>query len=167
MTGIHIVDTGLFVAMGNPSKRRYQAVRTFARRNEITFVIPERVYTELTHNSSGAETLPVDIAIEEHWAQIADPIAYSNPLVSRVMDGVQRYIAHADDRPADTIERADSALAAVAAQALVEGTADHAYIYTTDKLAGEGAETILQSEGYGDSVTYVNGFQFIEELFDH
>ena len=26
---------------------------------------------------------------------------YKNPLVSRTMDGVQRYIANADDRPAD------------------------------------------------------------------
>ena len=38
------------------------------------------------------------------------------------------------------------------------------YIYTTDTLAGEGAETVLASEGYGDSVTFVNGLQFIENL---
>ncbi len=38
------------------------------------------------------------------------------------------------------------------------------YIYTTDIAAGEGAETVLASEGYGDSVTFVNGFRFIEDL---
>ena len=37
-------------------------------------------------------------------------------------------------------------------------------IYTTDIAAGEGAETVLASEGYGDSVTFVNGFDFIEDL---
>ena len=167
MTAIHIADTGLFVAMGQPSKRRYQAVRTFVRQSETTFVIPERVYDELTINSSEIETPPIDVAIEEQWARIADPLDYSIPLVSRTMDGVQRYIANADNRPADEIERADPALAAVAAQAFVEQTADNAYIYTTDTLAGEGAETVLKSEGYGDSVTYVNGFRFIDDLLDH
>ena len=82
------------------------------------------------------------------------------------MDGVQRYIANADDRPADEVERADPALAGVAAQAFAEGTADHAYIYTTDVAAGEGAETVFASEGYDDSVTYVNGFRFVEDLFE-
>jgi hypothetical protein len=38
------------------------------------------------------------------------------------------------------------------------------YIYTTDIAAGEGAEPVLASEGYGDSVTFVNGFRFIEDL---
>jgi len=164
VTAIHIADTGLFVAMGRPSKRRYQAVRTFARRNDIVFVIPERVYDELIDSSSDIETLPVDVAIEEGWARVADPLDYSQSVVSQTMDGVQRYIANADDRPADEVERADPALAAVAAQSLIEQTADHVYIYTTDRLAGEGAETILSSKGYGDSVTYVNGFRFIEDL---
>jgi len=80
------------------------------------------------------------------------------------MDGVQRYIANADDRPADEVERADAALAALAAQYLSAGTATEVYIYTTDIAAGEGAETVLASEGYGDSVTFVNGFRFIDDL---
>lgn len=150
--------------MGQPSNSRYQAVRTFARRNDITFVLPERVYDELTGNAPDVETPPIDMAIEEGWARIAAPLDYSHGLVSRTMDGVQRYIANADDRPADEIERADPALAGVAAHAFVEGTADQAYIYTTDTLAGEGAETVLASEGYGDSVTYVNGFRFVDDL---
>ena len=150
--------------MGQPSNRRYQAVRTFARRNDVTFVLPERVYDELTVAVDDVETPPIDTAIEEGWARVAAPLDYSHGLVSRTMDGVQRYIANADDRPADEIERADPALAGVAAQALAEGTADHAYIYTTDTLAGEGAETVLASEGYDGSVTYVNGFRFVEDL---
>lgn len=49
---------------------------------------------------------------------------------------------------------------------LSRGAADHAYIYTTDSLAGEEAEAVLASEGYGDSVTYVNGFRFVEDLLE-
>lgn len=56
MSVIHIADTGLFVEMGQPSNRRYQVVQTFARRNDMMFVLPERVYDELTVNASDVET---------------------------------------------------------------------------------------------------------------
>ncbi|QCS44455.1 hypothetical protein [Natrinema versiforme] len=164
MSRLHIADTGLFVAMGQPSNSRYQAVRRFARRNNVTFVLPERVYEELTVDDPDVEAPPIDAAIDEGWATVAAPLEFSKPVVSRVMDGVQRYIANADDRPADEVERADAALAALAAQHLSAGTATDVYIYTTDIAAGEGAETVLASEGYGDSMTFVNGFRFIEDL---
>ncbi len=164
MSRLHIADTGLFVAMGQPSNSRYQTVRRFARRNDIAFVLPERVYEELTVDDPDVEDVPIDTAIDEGWATVAAPLEFSEPVVSLVMDGVQRYISNADDRPADEVERADAALAALAAQHLSAGTATEVYIYTTDIAAGEGAETVLASEGYGDSVTFVNGFRFIEDL---
>ena len=132
MSRLHIVDTGLFIAMGQPSNSRYQTVRRFARRNDVTFVLPERVYEELTVDDLDVEDVPVDAAIDEGWATVAAPPEFSEPIVSRVMDGVQRYIANADDRPADEVERADPALAALAAQHLSTGTATEVYIYTTD-----------------------------------
>ena len=164
MSTYHIADTGLFVAIGQPSNNRYKAVQRFVRRSDITFVLPKRVYDELAADESNARMPPVDTAIEEGWVTVAPPLEFSEPVVSRAMDGVQRYIANADDRPADEVERADAALAALAAQYLSAGTATEIYIYTTDIAAGEGAETILASEGYRDSVTFVNGFRFIEDL---
>jgi hypothetical protein len=161
---LHIADTGLFVAMGQSSNSRYQAVQRFARRNDVIFVLPERVYEELTVDDPDVEDVPVDAAIDEGWVAVAAPLEFSEPIVSRVMDGVQRYIANADGRHADEVERADAALAAPAAQELSAGTATEVYIYTTDIAAGEGAETVLASEGYGDSLTFVNGFRFIEDL---
>ena len=65
MSALHIADTGLFVAVGQPSNSRYQAVRRFARRNDITFVLPERVYEELTVDESGVRAPPPDTAIDE------------------------------------------------------------------------------------------------------
>ena len=141
-------------------------VRAFARQNDIAFILPERVYDELTVTDPDVDSPPIDTAIDEGWAHVAAPLEYTTPLVSRAMDGVQRYIANADDRPADEVERADPALAGVAAQAFAEGSADHAYIYTTDVAAGEGAEAVFASEGYGDSMTYVNGFRFVEDLLE-
>ena len=164
MSTLHIADTGLFVAMGQPSNSRYQAVRRFARRNDITFVLPERVYDELIVDGNDVWTPPVDTAIEEGWVSVAAPLEFSQPIVSRTMDGVQRYIANVDDRPADKVERADAALAALAAQYLNTGAVTKVYIYTTDIAAGEAVETVLGSEGFGDSVTFVNGFRFIEDL---
>lgn len=164
MSAFHIADTGLFVAMGQPSNSRYQAVRRFTRRNDIIFELPERVYEELTVDDPQIEDVPVDIAIDEGWTTVAAPLDFSESIVSRTMDGVQRYIANADGRPADEVERADAALAALAAEHLATGGATDGYIYTTDIAAGEGAETVLASEGYGNSVTFVNGFRFIEDL---
>lgn len=170
MSAVHIADTGFFVALGNPSKERYQRVRTFARRNDIVFVVPERVYGELTDADSSeeriSEPIPVDAGITDGWVRVADPLEYTNPVVSKTMDAIQRYIASADDRVENEIERADPALGALAAQVLSAGEATHAYIYTTDIAAGEGAETVLGSAGYGDSVTFVNGFRFIDDLLE-
>lgn len=170
MSAIHIADTGFFVALGDPSNERYQQMRTFAERNEIVFVVPERIYEELTGSEDSeiveAEPIPIDAAIDEVWVQVADPLEFTNPIVSKTMDGIQRYIANVDERPADEIERADPALGALAAQALSSGDVTHAYIYTTDIAAGEGAETVLASEGYDDAVTFVNGFRFIDGLLD-
>jgi hypothetical protein len=163
VTALHIADTGLFVAMGQPSNTRFQAVERFAQRNDITFQLPERVYAELTTDET-SESPPVDTAIDAGWVSIAAPLDFSTPIVSRVMDGVQRYIATADDRPADEVEQADGALAALAAQHLSAGDVSDVYIYTTDVAAGEGAETILDAEGYGDAVTFIDGFRFLDDL---
>jgi hypothetical protein len=74
-----------------------QRVRTFAKRNDLVFVVPERVYEELTSADSSerltAEPIPVDVAIDEGWVRVADPLEYTNPLVSKTMDDIQRYIA--------------------------------------------------------------------------
>ncbi|WP_222913564.1 hypothetical protein [Natrinema sp. SYSU A 869] len=144
--------------------RRHRPVRRFACRNDVTFVLPEQVYEELTVDDPDVEAPPVDAAIDEGWVTVAAPLEFSEPIVSRAMGGIQRYIANVDDRPADEVERADAALAALAAQHLSAGTATEVYIYSTDIAAGEGAETVLASEGYGDSVTFVNGFRFIKDL---
>jgi hypothetical protein len=110
------------------------------------------------------EDVPVDTAVDEGRATVAVPLEFSEPVVSRVMDEIQRYIVDDDDRPADEVVRADATLAAPAAQHLSTGTATEVYIYTMDIAAGEGAGTVLVSEGYGDSVTFVNGFRSIEGL---
>ena len=79
MSRLHIADTGLFVAMGQPSNSRYQAVRQFARRNDVTFVLPERVYEELTVDESDVEAPPIDTAIDEGGGHTRKPTAARLP----------------------------------------------------------------------------------------
>lgn len=126
------------------------------------FRIPERVYDELT--ASETEDPHVETAIAEGWVQVAPSLDYTDSLVSRTMDSVQRYIANADDRRADEVERADAALGGVAAQLLTARSPDGVFVYTTDITAGEAVETALSDAGYADSVTFVNAFEFIENL---
>ena len=77
MSAIHIADTGFFVALGDSSSERYQRVRTFAKRNEIVFLVPERIYGELTGPEDSeiaeAEAIPIDVAIDDSWVRVADP----------------------------------------------------------------------------------------------
>lgn len=163
MSERHVADTGLFVALGQPTNRRFRTVRRTARREGIRFVVPVRVYEELTADTS-AETPPIDAAVDDGWVTVAEPLDFSVPVVSRTMDGVQRHVANADNRRPDEVERADAALGALAAQYLATTTTAQVFVYTTDIAAGNAVERVLASEGYGDSVTFVNGFQFVDEV---
>lgn len=55
-------------------------------------------------------------------------------------------------------------LAALTAQHLSTGVATQAYVYTTDIAAGEGTKIVSASHGYGDTVSSVSAFRFIESL---
>lgn len=119
MSRLRIADTALFVATGQLSNSRPQAVRRFARR---TVVLPKQVYGELTIDDPDIAAPPVDAATAEGWATVAAPLEFSEPVVSQAMDGVRRYIANADDRPADEGEQADAVLAVLAGHHLSAGT---------------------------------------------
>jgi hypothetical protein len=44
---VWIADSGVFIACGRQQRNKYTALERFAQRNDITFVIPQRVYEEL------------------------------------------------------------------------------------------------------------------------
>jgi hypothetical protein len=136
---VWVADTGLFVACGRQQNNKYTALERFARRNDLTFVVPERVCDELggaPDRSTPGQT-PIDSAIDAGWVTVADEPDYTNSTVSQVMDDVRSFIAQSSNRQEDQIEKADTALAAVAAERLDAGM-EFAYIVTTDIDAGEG-----------------------------
>ncbi|RQG90928.1 hypothetical protein [Natrarchaeobius chitinivorans] len=160
-----IADSGLFIACGRRQNNKYAALERFAAQNDLTFVIPQRVYDELGEapdRSTPGQT-PINSAIDAGWVRIADAPDYTKGTVSRVMDDVRTFIARSSNRTEDQIEKADTALAAVAVQLLEEG-ACHICLVTTDVDAGEGVVAALGANGLENRVQFKNGFELIDEI---
>ncbi|MFC7134984.1 MULTISPECIES: hypothetical protein [Salinibaculum] len=163
---VWVADTGLFVACGRQQNNKYAALERFAQRNDLSFVIPQRVYDELggaPDRSTPGQT-PINSAIDAGWVTVADEPDYRNSSVSQVMDDTRTFIAQSSNRPEDQIEKADTALAAVAAERLDAGDVEFACIVTTDIDAGEGIVSALSRNGFDDRVQFKNGFELIEDV---
>jgi len=160
-----VADTGLFVACGRQQNTKYTALERFAQRNDLTFVIPQRVYDELggAPDRSTAGQTPINSAVDTGWVRIADEPDYSNSAVSQVMDDVRSFIARSSNRDEDQIEKADTALAAVAVEQLQE---EHEFVcvVTTDVDAGEGVIAALDANGFENRAQFKNGFELIGEI---
>lgn len=161
-----IADSGFFIACGRQQNNKYTALARFARRNEISFVIPQRVYAELggaPDRSTPGQT-PINSAIDTGWVIVAAELDYTNSTVSSVMDNVRGFIAHTSNRNEDQIEKADTALAGVAVQLLDRGDAEYIHLVTTDTDAGNGVVAAVESHGFSDRIEFKNGFELIAEI---
>ena len=159
-----VADTGLFIACGRQQNNKYTALERFARGNDLTFVVPQRVYKELggaPDRSTPGQT-PINSAIDAGWVTVADVPEYTNSTVSRVMDDVRAFIARSSNRDEDRIEKADTALAAVAIELLREY--NYVCIVTTDIDAGEGVVAALEANGFENRAQFKNGFELIDEI---
>ena len=165
MTTIFIADTGVFVRCGGPDNDKFQRLRRSLRQADTVLRIPQRVYEELGGDPDADEypssNIPYPHGFEEGWIVVADELNYANPLVSTVMDEARRFIATETDRDEDRIEKADTALVGLAAHLLDSGTADDIVLWTTDKPAGQAAETLLAKHGFEEQIHY----QYISEAF--
>lgn len=160
-----IADTGLFIACGRQQNNKYTALERFAQRNDLTFVIPQRVYDELggaPRRSTPGQT-PINSAIDAGWVTVADEPDYTNGTVSQVMDDVRSYIARSSNRSEDRIEKADTALAAAAVEWL-EAESGLVCIVTTDIDAGEAVVATLDAHGFENRVRFKNGFELIDDI---
>jgi hypothetical protein len=161
-----IADSGLFIACGRQQNNKYIALSRFATTNEITFLIPQRVYDELggaPAPSTPGQT-PVNSAIDAGWVAVADQLDYTTPAVAAVMDDVRSYIAHASNRPEDQIEKADTALAGVAVQRLARDDIPAVSVVTTDTDAGAGVKRAVEAAGFEGQISIRDGFAFIDEI---
>jgi rRNA-processing protein FCF1 len=161
-----VADTGFFIACGRQQNNKYAALERFAAQNGLTFVIPRRVYEELggaPDRSTPGQT-PINSALDAGWVRVAAEPEYANSTVSRVMDDIRSYIARSSNRPEDQIEKADTALGAVAATLLDSGDVRYVCVVTTDTDAGEGTVAALTASGFEDRVQFRDGFELIDEI---
>ncbi len=160
-----VTDTGLFIACGRQQNNKYIALERFAQRNDLTFVIPQRVYDELggAPNRSTPGQTPINSAIDTGWVMVANEPAYTNSTVSRVMDDVRSFIARSSNREEDQIEKADTALAAVAVE-LLQAKKEFVCVVTTDVDAGEGVVASLEANGFQNRAQFKDGFELIDEI---
>ena len=158
MTTVYIADTGVFVRCGGPDNEKYQRLRQTLARTGTSLLIPQRVYEELGGDPTADEypsgTIPYPAGIEEGWIIVADPLDYTNAVVSTVMDEARRFIANETGRDEDRVEKADTALVGLAAQVLDDGRATSVVLLTTDKPAGRAAEHLLPAHGFRDRIEF-------------
>ena len=160
-----VVVTGLFIACGRQQNTKYTALERYAQQNDLRFVIPQRVYDELggaPDRSTPGQT-PINSAIDAEWVTVADEPDYTNSRVSQVMDDVRSFIARSSNRDEDQIEKADTALAAVAVE-ILQGQNEFVQIVTTDVDAGEGVVASLETNGFPDRAQFTDGFELIDEI---
>jgi hypothetical protein len=161
-----ITDSGLFIACGRQQNNRYTALERFARRNDLTFAIPQRVYDELggaPDRSTPGQT-PINSAIDAGWVPVADEPEYTDSMVSRVMDDVRSYVATSSNRDEDQIEKADTALGAVAVERLSNNDAEFVAVVTTDTDAGKDVVAALTANGSEDPTRFKDGFELTDGI---
>lgn len=161
-----VADSGLFIACGRQENTKYTALERFATHNQITFIIPQQVYEELTGApaQSTPGQIPIDSAITSGWVTVAEELDYTNSTIATVMDRTRSYITNSSNRPEDQIERADTALAGVAVQLVLQGSAPSVCLVTTDADAGQGVVTAIEAAGFTDQITFKDGFELIESI---
>ena len=169
MTTVYLADTGVFVRCGGPDNEKFQRLRRALRQADASLHIPQRVYEELGGDSVANEypsgEIPHTDGFEEGWIVVADDLDYTNSLVSTVMDDARRFIANETGRSEDCIEKTDTALVGLAAQLLDTDLADHIVLLTTDKPAGNAAETLLEQYGFGNRLEYrYVGVEFLDSV---
>ncbi|NUE03635.1 hypothetical protein HUB97_14195 [Halorubraceae archaeon YAN] len=80
------------------------------------------------------------------------------------MDDIRTYIANSSNHNENEIEKADTALGAVAIELFQRDEINHVCIVTTDIDAGEGSVNAVAAQGYQDRIYFENGFDFITRI---
>lgn len=160
----HIIDTNLFIVFER--KDAIDLLERAVSEHDVTLLVPQRVYEELTPEGLPYDTPPVDEAISSGWVAVLDEVDYANPVVSATMDMVRQYIAAADDRAEHSIEQADAEVGGATATLLQQGRVDSIAVYTNDTAAFRGIERALTEHGYRERVQLVKSFDFFDAVLD-
>lgn len=143
-----LVDTNLFVAVGGSEKPKYQKLRAFTKRQQVTLQVPQRVVDELSTMHIADR---VNVAVEEGWATIVDPPSPSHGDAVAAMDFVRREIARRSEKDEHEVEKADTVFAGLAIEFLQQGN-QWVVVLTDDRIAAEAIERAVGKQGYDESI---------------
>lgn len=146
-----LVDTNVFVAVGEPETAKYRSLREYTQRRGLVLLVPQRVHRELSamHVANRVET-----AVENGWAEIVDPPSPTQAEAVTAMDVVRREIARRSDKDEHDVEKADTVLAGLAIE-YRHRRCETVFVLTDDRVAGAAIRLAVRQQGYEGSVTVV------------
>jgi len=159
---VTLVDTNVFISVGNPGTSKYRRFRRSIRRAGVTLRVPARVANEI---EDGGVTPALDRAREEGWARIADAPSVTHSEATRARDVARRTIAaKSPGKDEHDVEKADPVFAGLAVEYLLDGTtSDDVTVLTADRVAREAIATAMASLDYADQITILAVWDVIDD----
>ncbi|QKY20504.1 hypothetical protein B4589_008975 [Halolamina sp. CBA1230] len=143
-----IVDTNVFIAIGAPENPQFGQFRRAVHDAGVVLKLPQRVIGEL----GGRDTVRVEVALEEGWAEIIDAPSPTAGDAVAASDIATRTIANETGTPEHEVEKTDAILAGLAIQYVQDRSTDGVIILTDDKPARTGVENAVTAKGYTDTI---------------
>lgn len=162
---VTLVDTNVFVSVGNPGTSKHRRFRRAVRRAGVTLRVPARVEREIER---GGVTPALDRARKEGWATIVSAPAVFHSEATKARDVVRRTIASkSPEKDEHDVEKTDPVFAGLAVEYLLDDeTADEVTIVTADRVARDAIETAMTSLGYENQISIVTLWDVIGDEDD-
>ena len=158
---VTLVDTNVFISVGNPGTSKYRRFRRAIRRAGVTLRVPARVANEI---EDGGVTPALDRAREEGWARIVEAPPVTHSAATRARDIARRTIAaQSPDKDEHDVEKADPVFAGLAVEWLLDDAAGEGVtVLTADRVARDAIETAMSSLGYDKQITVLGMWDVID-----
>lgn len=155
---IILVDTNVFVAVGEPENAKYQSLREYAQQRNLVMLVPQRVRDELStmHIANRVET-----AVDNGWAEIVDPPSPTHADAVTAMDTVRGEIARRSDKDEHEVEKADTVLAGLAIE-YRQRRDENVFVLTDDRVAAEAIRVAVQQQDDQSAVTVVTRTEILD-----
>lgn len=156
-----LVDTNVFISIGNPGTVKYRRFRRVTQRAGVTLLIPTRVEDEI---EQGGVKPALERAQDEGWATVVSAPTVSHSEAATAQDIARRAIASkSPNKDEHDVEKADPVFAGLAVEYILdEEQADNVTVITADQLAQESIKTAMQSLGYDGQISTLTLWDLID-----
>ena len=158
---VTLVDTNVFISIGNPESSKFHRFRRVVRRAGVTLLVPTRIADEI--GQSGVKPA-LERAEDEGWAKVVSTPSVSHSKGTAAQDIVRRSIAaKSPDKDEHDVEKADAVFAGLAVEYILDKKhPDPVTVITADRLAREAIETAITSLGFEGQISTLTLWDLIE-----